>query len=58
LGVLREMLSPDNIRRRGLFNLAEVQPMLERPADHLTATGGSKLWQIGLLEYWLQCQGL
>ena len=58
LALLRDALSPENIRRRGIFNLAEVQPMLDRPEDFLTPTGGSKLWQIGLLEYWLQCQGL
>jgi asparagine synthase (glutamine-hydrolysing) len=58
LQLLRQALSPENIRRRGVFNPAEVQPMLDNPADYLTPTGGSKLWQIGLLEYWLQCQGL
>ena len=58
LDLMRDALSPDNIRRRGIFNPAEVQPMLDRPGDFLTPTGGSKLWQIGLLEYWLQCQGL
>ncbi len=58
LELLRETLSQEAISRRGIFNWAEVQPMLDHPADHLTPTGGSKLWQIGLLEYWLQCQGL
>ena len=58
LELLRETLSQEAIRRRGIFNWEEVQPMLDHPADHLTPTGGSKLWQIGLLEYWLQCQGL
>ena len=58
LQLLRRVLSPENLRRRGLFNPAEVQPMLDNPSDYLTPTGGSKLWQIGLLEYWLQCHGL
>ncbi len=58
LDLLRTVLSPQNIRRRGIFNLAEVQTLLDDPSGHLTPSGASKLWQVGLLEYWLQLQGL
>lgn len=58
LELMQAVLSPANMKRRGLFNPASVQAMLENPSLYLTPTGGSKLWQIGLLEYWLQQQGI
>ncbi len=58
LELMHEVLSPKNIKERGIFNLEIVEDMLHNPAKHLTPTGGSKLWQVGLLEYWLQQQGL
>lgn len=58
LALMREVLSPSNVRERGIFEPAAIAAMLERPADYLTPSGASKLWQVGLLEYWLQQHGL
>jgi len=35
-----------------------VATMLAEPEDHHTPLRGSKLWQLGLLELWLQAHGL
>lgn len=58
LALMQEVLSPRNVRERGLFEPAAVAAMLENPADYLTPSGASKLWQVGLLEFWLQQHGL
>jgi asparagine synthase (glutamine-hydrolysing) len=54
LELMREVLSPANIKQRGIFNLQEVQSLFTNSAKNLTPSGISKLWQVGLLEYWLQ----
>ncbi|WP_029890290.1 N-acetylglutaminylglutamine amidotransferase [Polycyclovorans algicola] len=41
-------------RQRGLFNDAAVQTLLADPEAHLTPLRGSKVWQLALLEAWLQ----
>jgi asparagine synthase (glutamine-hydrolysing) len=56
LQLMRDVLSPESVRKRGIFNPQMVQGLLDDPQAHLTPLGGSKLWQIGLLEYWLQLQ--
>ncbi len=56
LSMLREVLSMENIRKRGIFDAAAVRHLLDNPLTQLTPGGASKLWQVGLLEYWLQCQ--
>ncbi|RFB81000.1 N-acetylglutaminylglutamine amidotransferase [Methylovirgula sp. 4M-Z18] len=58
LSMLRGVLSIDNIRKRGIFNASAVQNLLDNPLTQLTPAGASKLWQVGLLEYWLQRQGV
>lgn len=58
LDLMREVLSPRNVASRGIFNQNAVRQLLTEPHDHLTPTGASKLWQIGLLEYWLQQHNL
>jgi asparagine synthase (glutamine-hydrolysing) len=35
-----------------------VDRLLEAPGAHITPLRGSKLWQIALLELWLQSHGL
>lgn len=55
---VRDILSEPAARRRGLFNPAYVDQLLARPEEHITPLRGSKLWQIALLEYWLQVQGV
>jgi asparagine synthase (glutamine-hydrolysing) len=54
--LMKEMLSPKAVENRGIFNSSYVQSILK--SNPITATGGSKLWQIALLEYWLQQQNL
>lgn len=51
---VRDALSSRAARERGLFRADYVQRLLANPAEHLTPLRGSKLWQLGLLEWWLQ----
>lgn len=53
---VRDILSEPAARQRGLFNPTYVDRLLDRPEEHITPLRGSKLWQIALLEYWLQVQ--
>ncbi|MBX3585654.1 MAG: N-acetylglutaminylglutamine amidotransferase [Ramlibacter sp.] len=45
-------------RARGLFREDYVDALLAAPDQHITPLRGSKLWQIALLELWLQSHGL
>lgn len=58
LELMREVLSPKNIKHRGIFNLQEVQLLFTNSEKNFTRSGISKLWQVGLLEYWLQQHNL
>lgn len=51
-------LTSETARQRGLFNPDYVQHLLGNPEQHITPLRGSKLWQLGLLELWLQSQGV
>ncbi len=53
---MRDILTSERARQRGLFNPAYVEKLLAEPeADWAyTAIQGSKLWQLALLELWLQ----
>ena len=51
---VRDALSSRAARERGLFKPAYVDRLLADPSGHLTPLRGSKLWQLGLLELWLQ----
>ncbi|MBS3997034.1 MAG: N-acetylglutaminylglutamine amidotransferase, partial [Hydrogenophaga sp.] len=54
LARVRDALTSQAARERGLFQPAYVQRLLDDPAAHITPLQGSKLWQLGLLEIWLQ----
>ncbi len=54
LEMARDAVTNDAARRRGLFNRPYVEKLLAAPEDHITPLGGSELWQIALLELWLQ----
>ncbi|WP_231296941.1 N-acetylglutaminylglutamine amidotransferase [Fluoribacter dumoffii] len=54
LELMREVLSPEKIKQRGIFNLEAVQNLFAHSTKNFTPSGISKLWQVGLLEYWLQ----
>jgi asparagine synthase (glutamine-hydrolysing) len=58
LDLMREVLTPARVRDRGILNPKMVENLLEEPHAHITRTGVAKLWQLGLLEYWLQQQKL
>ncbi|MFP8966753.1 N-acetylglutaminylglutamine amidotransferase [Pokkaliibacter sp. CJK22405] len=58
LDQVQEALMGQKARERGLFRTEYVEHLLARPDEHITPLRGSKLWQLGLLEMWLQEQGI
>jgi len=58
LDTVRDALTSRSARERGLFNEAYVERLLADPDEALTPKGHSKLWQMGLLEVWLQTHGI
>ena len=58
LALVEEALRSDRARERELFEPEYVERLLARPNEERTTLGGSKLWQAGLLELWLQARGL
>jgi asparagine synthase (glutamine-hydrolysing) len=55
---VRDILDAPVARQRGLFNRAYIDRLLADPEGELTPKGHSKLWQVALLECWLQTQGI
>jgi asparagine synthase (glutamine-hydrolysing) len=45
-------------RQRGMFSGSYIDELLQAPEEHITPLRGSKLWQLGLLELWLQTHGI
>ena len=58
LEFVHDILDSPQARQRGLFNRTYVGRLLSNPEAELTPKGHSKLWQIALLECWLQTQGI
>ncbi len=58
LAFVRDHLDSARARQRPLFNRPYVETLLAAPAEHITPLRGSKLWQVALLEMWLQTHGL
>ncbi|WP_343314843.1 N-acetylglutaminylglutamine amidotransferase [Brucella sp. BE17] len=56
LDMLRDALSSQKARERGLFQRDYLDQLFANPSDHITPLRGSELWQAGLLEMWLQTQ--
>jgi asparagine synthase (glutamine-hydrolysing) len=54
----KELLTSERARERGLFTAGFVDEVLADPDGHITPLRGSTLWQMALLEYWLQTHGL
>jgi asparagine synthase (glutamine-hydrolysing) len=54
LDLVRDALSSQAAADRGLFRPEYVRGLLADPNGELTPLGGNKLWQLGLLELWLQ----
>jgi asparagine synthase (glutamine-hydrolysing) len=55
---VRDVLDAPRARQRGLFNRPYIDRLLANPEGELTPKGHSKLWQVALLECWLQTQGV
>ena len=58
LELVRDALSSQAAQTRGLFQSAWLEQLFADPAKYITPLRGSELWQIGLLELWLQQQGI
>jgi asparagine synthase (glutamine-hydrolysing) len=58
LDLVREALTSPAAKSRALFRPAYVERLMAAPSDHMTTLGASALWQLALLELWLQNQGL
>ncbi len=48
------VLTGPKARRRELFDAGYLERLLAAPNDDFTPLGGSRLWQLFALEYWLQ----
>ncbi len=58
LELIADTMHGSQARSRGLFRPEHVDTLLAAPNDHLTTLEGSKLWQLALLELWLESHGL
>jgi asparagine synthase (glutamine-hydrolysing) len=56
LGRVRDALTDPAARERGLFDPATVDRLLASPNETRTTLGSNALWQLALLEIWLQDQ--
>ncbi len=54
LDLVRDALHSRASRERDLFQPDYIEELLKDPDTHITNLRGSKLWQLGLLELWLQ----
>ena len=52
--MVADALTSAAARDRGLFRRDVVESMLADPNEHRTNLDGSTLWQLALLELWLQ----
>ncbi|MBU8822519.1 N-acetylglutaminylglutamine amidotransferase [Mycolicibacterium goodii] len=58
LNMVRDALYAPEAKERGLFRPEAVERLLADPNGRLTPLRGNELWQIGLLELWLQRHGI
>jgi asparagine synthase (glutamine-hydrolysing) len=58
LDYVRDVLDAPAARERGIFDRDAVDGYLGAPGDHITPLRGSKLWQVALLEAWLQSNNI
>ena len=54
LDMCRDIVTSNAARKRGLFQQSYVDKLLKDPERYITPLKGSELWQIALLESWLQ----
>lgn len=55
---VRDALTDPAALERGIFDEASVAAMLADPNTTRTTLGSNALWQLALLEMWLQTQGI
>ena len=58
LEFMRDILSSETARARGLFEPAYVEKLLAEPDRHFTRLQGAKIWHLAVFELWLQEQGI
>lgn len=58
LEMVRDALSSEAARSRGLFRPEYLETLFADPQAHITPLRGSELWQCALLEVWLQTHGV
>lgn len=58
LDFVRDALSSRAAKERGLFDPRYLERLYADPRSAITPLRGSELWQVGLLELWLQEHGL
>lgn len=56
LAMVRDALDSRSARERGLFDRGYLERLYAAPSNHITPLRGSELWQVALLEMWLQEQ--
>ena len=54
LDLVRDALASDAAQERAMFRPEYVTALLADPNGELTPLKGNQLWQLGLLELWLQ----
>lgn len=58
LDLVTETLTSPESRRRGLFRRDYVESLLRDPNRRFTPVNGNMLWEVAVLELWLQRQGI
>ncbi|HNP61192.1 MAG TPA: N-acetylglutaminylglutamine amidotransferase [Nitrospirales bacterium] len=58
LDMVKDALVSETSQKREIIQRDYIDELLKNPDDHLTPLRGSKLWQLGLLELWLQSHGI
>ena len=58
LEMVQDALGSTAARERGLFRQDYLDQLFAAPTEHITPLRGSELWQVALLEMWLQEQGV
>ncbi len=54
LEMVRDALCSQAAKERELFEPNYLERLFQAPSEHITPLRGSELWQVGLLEMWLQ----
>ena len=58
LEMVRDALESPAARERGVFRRDYVASLLADPEAHITPLGGANLWQLAVLELWMQTHGV